>query len=51
MPERTTRREFLTEAGSVTAGTLLAAHALGGVHVRGSDTIQVALVGWQRGGA
>ena len=45
MPEQSTRREFLGNAGGFTAGTLLAAHALGGVHAGGSDTIQVALVG------
>jgi predicted dehydrogenase len=45
MPEHTTRREFLTEATGFTAATLLAAKGLGGVHVRGSDTINVALVG------
>lgn len=45
MSEQTTRREFLGEAAGLTAGTLLAARALGGVHAGGDDTIRVALVG------
>lgn len=45
MPEQTTRRDFITNASGFTAATLLAAKGLGGVHVRGSDTVQIALVG------
>lgn len=45
MSDHTTRRDFLTDATGFTAATLLAARGLGGVHARGADTIQVALVG------
>lgn len=40
-----TRREFLNDAGGLTAATLLATHGFAGVHVGGDDTIQLALVG------
>ena len=42
MTKQKTRREFLNDAGGFTAGTLLATHAVAGVHLEGSDTIQVA---------
>ncbi len=45
MSEPRSRRDFLNDAGAVAATTLLASRGLAGVHVRGSDTIQVALVG------
>ncbi|MCB9844524.1 MAG: Gfo/Idh/MocA family oxidoreductase [Phycisphaeraceae bacterium] len=45
MPNPTTRREFLGGATGFTAATLLGARSLGGVHVGGRDTMQVALVG------
>jgi predicted dehydrogenase len=45
MPIQKTRREFLNDAGSLTAAALLARPAFAAVHGGGSDTIQVALVG------
>lgn len=45
MTRQKTRREFLNEAGLLTAGTLLATRGFAGVHIHGSDSIQVALVG------
>ncbi len=44
MTEQKTRREFLTDAG-LAAGALIAAPAFAGVHLGGTDTVQVALVG------
>ncbi|MCC6428677.1 MAG: Gfo/Idh/MocA family oxidoreductase [Phycisphaerales bacterium] len=51
MTERRTRREFLNDATGITAATLLGARAFGAVHIGGSDTIQVALVGCGSRGA
>ena len=45
MTREKTRREFLNDAGGIAATTLLASHALGGVHWGGSDTVQVGVVG------
>ncbi|MCA9299115.1 MAG: Gfo/Idh/MocA family oxidoreductase, partial [Phycisphaerales bacterium] len=50
MKDKTTRRQFLGEATSLTAGGLTASmlvggRAMGSVHVHGNETIQVALVG------
>ncbi|MFG0285945.1 MAG: Gfo/Idh/MocA family protein [Phycisphaerales bacterium JB039] len=45
MTRQKTRREFLTDTGAIAATTLLASYGLAGVHLGGSETIQVGLVG------
>ncbi|MCA8964904.1 MAG: Gfo/Idh/MocA family oxidoreductase [Planctomycetes bacterium] len=44
-PFVSTRREFLATSGGLAAASVLARSAAAGVHVGGSDTIRVALVG------
>ncbi|MBL8761705.1 MAG: Gfo/Idh/MocA family oxidoreductase [Phycisphaerae bacterium] len=45
MTKHKSRREFLGETTGFAAATLLATHAVGGVHWGNDDSIQVALVG------
>jgi predicted dehydrogenase len=45
MTRQRSRREFLNEAGGLTAATVLAAHGFAGVHRGVDETIQVAVVG------
>ena len=44
LPE-TSRRQFLAQSGATIAGVALAGGALPQVHVAGSDTVQLALIG------
>ena len=44
-PSTSTRRQFLANTGRLAAASVFAGTAVAGVHVGGSDTIRVALVG------
>ena len=44
-PNATTRRSFLASTGTLAAASVLASTAGAQVHVAGSDTIRIALVG------
>ena len=48
MTEQKTRREFLADAGGITAASVLAAPAVATMYTTREDTIKVALVGMPR---